>query len=66
MHSISVGRETLLYLGYMKNITAGVLPLIGAAIVFGVSIWDSSMTMEAALIILVVLSLYLFLFHKAN
>ena len=50
----------------MKNITAGVLPLIGAVIVFGVSIWDSSMVMETSLIILVLLSLYLFLFQKTN
>ena len=46
----------------MKNITAGVLPLIGAVIVFGVSLWDSALVMQTSLIVLVLLSLYLFLF----
>ena len=47
----------------MKNITAGVLPLVGAVIVFGVSLWDSSLTRETALIVLVLLSLYSFIFN---
>ncbi len=46
----------------MKNITTGVLPLIGAVIVFGVSLWDSALVMQTSLIVLVLLSLYLFLF----
>lgn len=48
----------------MKNITAGVLPLVGAVVVFGVSLWDTSLTRETALIVLVLLSLYSFLFNK--
>lgn len=49
----------------MKNITAGILPLAGAVVVFGVSLFDSSLTRETALIVLVLLSLHSFLFNKS-
>ena len=48
----------------MKMPVAAILPLIGAIIVFGVSLWDSALVMQTSLIILVVLSLYLFFFNK--
>ncbi|MBI5003844.1 hypothetical protein HZC00_02005 [Candidatus Kaiserbacteria bacterium] len=50
----------------MKFMQSGILPLIGAMIVFGVSLWDSAMTLEAALGVLIFLSLYLFLFNKTG
>ena len=48
----------------MKNIPVAVLPLIGAVVVFGVSLWDSALVMQTSLIILVLLSLYLFFFNS--
>lgn len=41
------------------------MPLIGAVIVFGVSLWDLSHTRETALIVLILLSLYLSFFNRA-
>ena len=45
----------------MKN-TTFILPLIGAVIVFGAWVWDAAITMGTALIVLILLSLYLFFF----
>ena len=50
----------------MKNVTVGVLPLVGAVVVFAASLWDPAMTLEAALGVLILLSLYLFFFNKTG